>query len=122
MSWHSCYRKILIVHFSFFKRDERLQEETLDQQLGRILGEVAPTMFLSSFSETSAFFFGNFTADCPGPVACGYLMMPPLLLLSVSYFIVEYRLLDRNVLAIGSVLCPVHPRTLSMLGSKVTET
>lgn len=113
MSSHSCYRKILIVHFSFFKRDERLQEETLDQQLGRILGEVAPTMFLSSFSETSAFFFGNFTADCPGPVACGYLMMPPLLLPSVSCFI---------VLAIGGVLCPVHPRTLSMLGSKVTET
>ncbi|KAH0517385.1 Niemann-Pick C1 protein [Microtus ochrogaster] len=41
-----------------YQRDERLQEETLDQQLGRILGEVAPTMFLSSFSETSAFFFG----------------------------------------------------------------
>lgn len=56
--------------FFFFKRDERLQEETLDQQLGRILGEVAPTMFLSSFSETSAFFFGNFTVGCTRPVAC----------------------------------------------------
>jgi Niemann-Pick C1 protein len=44
----------------FFKRDERLQGETLDQQLGRVLGEVAPTMFLSSFSETSAFFLGNY--------------------------------------------------------------
>lgn len=41
-----------------YQRDERLQEETLDQQLGRILGDVAPTMFLSSFSETSAFFLG----------------------------------------------------------------
>jgi Niemann-Pick C1 protein len=41
-----------------YQRDERLQGETLDQQLGRVLGEVAPTMFLSSFSETSAFFLG----------------------------------------------------------------
>lgn len=43
----------------FFKRDERLQGETLDQQLGRVLGEVAPSMFLSSFSEAVAFFLGN---------------------------------------------------------------
>ncbi|VTJ90604.1 Hypothetical predicted protein, partial [Marmota monax] len=41
-----------------YQRDERLQGETLDQQLGRVLGEVAPSMFLSSFCETSAFFFG----------------------------------------------------------------
>ncbi|KAB1258508.1 NPC intracellular cholesterol transporter 1 [Camelus dromedarius] len=39
-----------------YQRDERLQGETLDQQLGRVLGEVAPSMFLSSFSETVAFF------------------------------------------------------------------
>ncbi|KAK7826859.1 hypothetical protein U0070_026455 [Myodes glareolus] len=88
-----------------YQRDERLQEEALDQQLGRILGEVAPTMFLSSFSETSAFFFGNFTADCTRPVACG-LIVPRLLLPFVSCFIVEYRLLDRSVLAVGGVLCP----------------
>ncbi|XP_024894322.1 NPC intracellular cholesterol transporter 1 isoform X4 [Pteropus alecto] len=41
-----------------YQRDERLQGETLDQQLGRILGEVAPSMLLSSFSETVAFFLG----------------------------------------------------------------
>ncbi|KAI5940186.1 NPC intracellular cholesterol transporter 1 [Manis javanica] len=41
-----------------YQRDERLQEETLDQQLGRVLGEVAPSIFLSSFSETIAFFLG----------------------------------------------------------------
>ncbi|XP_042636184.1 NPC intracellular cholesterol transporter 1 [Orycteropus afer afer] len=41
-----------------YQRDERLQEETLDQQVGRVLGEVAPSMFLSSFSETVAFFLG----------------------------------------------------------------
>ncbi|XP_055993909.1 NPC intracellular cholesterol transporter 1 isoform X2 [Sorex fumeus] len=41
-----------------YQRDERLQGESLDQQLGRVLGEVAPSMFLSSFSETVAFFLG----------------------------------------------------------------
>ncbi|XP_004465177.1 NPC intracellular cholesterol transporter 1 [Dasypus novemcinctus] len=41
-----------------YQRDERLQEETLDQQLGRVLGEVAPSVLLSSFSETVAFFLG----------------------------------------------------------------
>jgi len=41
-----------------YQRDERLQGETLDQQLGRVLGEVAPSMFLSSFSEAVAFFLG----------------------------------------------------------------
>ncbi|XP_032943516.1 NPC intracellular cholesterol transporter 1 isoform X2 [Rhinolophus ferrumequinum] len=41
-----------------YQRDERLQGETLDQQVGRVLGEVAPSMFLSSFSETVAFFLG----------------------------------------------------------------
>ncbi|XP_053252362.1 NPC intracellular cholesterol transporter 1 isoform X1 [Podarcis raffonei] len=42
-----------------FQRDERLQGETLDKQIGRILGDVAPSMFLSSFSETVAFLLGS---------------------------------------------------------------
>ncbi|KAM7224662.1 hypothetical protein CapIbe_024252, partial [Capra ibex] len=42
-----------------YQRDERLQGETLDQQVGRVLGEVAPSMFLSSFAETVAFFLGG---------------------------------------------------------------
>uniref|UniRef100_A0A671MMH0 Niemann-Pick C1 protein-like n=1 Tax=Sinocyclocheilus anshuiensis TaxID=1608454 RepID=A0A671MMH0_9TELE len=41
-----------------YQRDERMLEEELHQQIGRILGEVAPSMFLSSFSETVAFFLG----------------------------------------------------------------
>uniref|UniRef100_A0A8B9MT86 NPC intracellular cholesterol transporter 1 n=1 Tax=Accipiter nisus TaxID=211598 RepID=A0A8B9MT86_9AVES len=41
------------------QRDERLQGETLDKQIGRVLGDVAPSMFLSSFSETVAFFLGT---------------------------------------------------------------
>uniref|UniRef100_A0A673K6Y1 Niemann-Pick C1 protein-like n=1 Tax=Sinocyclocheilus rhinocerous TaxID=307959 RepID=A0A673K6Y1_9TELE len=41
-----------------YQRDERMPEEELHQQIGRILGEVAPSMFLSSFSETVAFFLG----------------------------------------------------------------
>ncbi|NXJ51957.1 NPC1 protein, partial [Spizaetus tyrannus] len=41
------------------QRDERIQGETLDKQIGRVLGDVAPSMFLSSFSETVAFFLGT---------------------------------------------------------------
>uniref|UniRef100_A0A8C6V3J7 Niemann-Pick disease, type C1 n=1 Tax=Neogobius melanostomus TaxID=47308 RepID=A0A8C6V3J7_9GOBI len=41
-----------------YQRDERLPDEELHQQIGRILGDVAPSMFLSSFSETVAFFLG----------------------------------------------------------------
>ncbi|XP_076838212.1 NPC intracellular cholesterol transporter 1 [Brachyhypopomus gauderio] len=41
-----------------FQRDERMQHEDLHQQIGRILGDVAPSMFLSSLSETVAFFLG----------------------------------------------------------------
>ncbi|XP_067887182.1 NPC intracellular cholesterol transporter 1 isoform X2 [Heterodontus francisci] len=42
-----------------FMRHKRLQNEPLDQQIGRVLGEVAPSIFLSSFSETVAFFLGS---------------------------------------------------------------
>lgn len=45
---------------SFFKqRDERSPQEELHQQIGRILGDIAPSLFLSSFSETVAFFLGK---------------------------------------------------------------
>lgn len=40
------------------QRDVRMSDEELHQQIGRILGDVAPSMFLSSFSETVAFFLG----------------------------------------------------------------
>lgn len=58
---------VLFFGFFFFKRDERLQGETLEQQLGRVLGEVAPSMFLSSFSEAVAFFLGNFSLNSINP-------------------------------------------------------
>ncbi|KAL6468249.1 hypothetical protein MHYP_G00239260 [Metynnis hypsauchen] len=41
------------------QRDERMQHEELHQQIGRVLGDVAPSMFLSSISETVAFFLGS---------------------------------------------------------------
>ncbi|KAM6989564.1 NPC intracellular cholesterol transporter 1 [Tautogolabrus adspersus] len=41
-----------------YQRDERMPQEELHQQIGRILGDVAPSMFLSSFSETVAFLLG----------------------------------------------------------------
>ncbi|CAL8313072.1 unnamed protein product [Gadus morhua 'NCC'] len=40
------------------QRDERMPQEELHQQIGRILGDVAPSMLLSSVSETVAFFLG----------------------------------------------------------------
>lgn len=36
-----------------------MPHEELHHQIGRILGDVAPSMFLSSFSETVAFFLGK---------------------------------------------------------------
>ncbi|CAG07097.1 unnamed protein product, partial [Tetraodon nigroviridis] len=45
------------------QRDERMPHEELHQQIGRILGDVAPSMFLSSFSETVAFFLGKFNSS-----------------------------------------------------------
>ena len=50
--------KVISVHISK-QRDERMPQEELHQQIGRILGDVAPSMFLSSFSETVAFFLGK---------------------------------------------------------------
>ncbi|XP_041848223.1 NPC intracellular cholesterol transporter 1 [Melanotaenia boesemani] len=41
-----------------YQRDERMPQEELHHQIGRILGDIAPSMFLSSFSETVAFFLG----------------------------------------------------------------
>lgn len=41
------------------QRDERMPQEELHQQIGRILGDIAPSLFLSSFSETVAFFLGK---------------------------------------------------------------
>ncbi|XP_017281567.1 NPC intracellular cholesterol transporter 1 [Kryptolebias marmoratus] len=41
-----------------YQRDERMPHEELHQQIGRILGDIAPSLFLSSFSETVAFFLG----------------------------------------------------------------
>lgn len=43
-----------------------MPQEELHQQIGRILGDVAPSMFLSSFSETVAFFLGKnlFSMKC----------------------------------------------------------
>ena len=40
-------------------RDERRETETSEQQIGRVLGEVAPSIFLSAMSETLAFFLGK---------------------------------------------------------------
>ncbi|KAL4623363.1 Niemann-Pick C1 protein [Arapaima gigas] len=48
-----------------YQRDERIAHEELHQQIGRILGDVAPSMFLSSLSETVAFFLGSALSNMP---------------------------------------------------------
>lgn len=65
-------RHVNVTYFTvfIFKRDERLQGETLDQQVGRVLGEVAPSMFLSSFAETVAFFLGKYSWNSASPAVC----------------------------------------------------
>lgn len=47
-----------------FQRDERQDGETLTQQIGRVVGEVAPSMMLSSVSMSCCFFIGALT-DMP---------------------------------------------------------
>lgn len=51
------------------QRDERMPSEELHDQIGRVLGDVAPSIFLSAFSETVAFFLGKISrlsnpSDC----------------------------------------------------------
>lgn len=41
-----------------YQRDVRMPQEELHHQIGRILGDIAPSLFLSSLSETVAFFLG----------------------------------------------------------------
>lgn len=43
------------------QRDERLAEENLVDQIGRVVGEIAPSMMLSSLSMSSCFFIGSLT-------------------------------------------------------------
>lgn len=47
-----------------FQRDERLPDETISKQIGRVVGQVAPSMMLSSLSMSSCFFIGALT-DMP---------------------------------------------------------
>lgn len=47
-----------------FQRDERLPDESMNKQIGRVVGQVAPSMMLSSLSMSSCFFIGALT-DMP---------------------------------------------------------
>ena len=47
-----------------FQRTERLPTETLEENVGRVLGDVGPSMLLSSVSESTCFFLGALT-DMP---------------------------------------------------------
>ncbi|GFY26133.1 NPC intracellular cholesterol transporter 1 [Trichonephila clavipes] len=47
-----------------FQRDEKLPDETVSKKIGRVVGQVAPSMMLSSLSMSSCFFIGALT-DMP---------------------------------------------------------
>src|SRR5699024_10785238 len=47
-----------------FQRDEKRENEELEDQIGRVVGEVAPSMLLSSLSMSACFFIGTLT-DMP---------------------------------------------------------
>ncbi|KAL3891661.1 hypothetical protein ACJMK2_003913 [Sinanodonta woodiana] len=47
-----------------YQRDQRKPDETIEEQIGRLVGNVGPSMLLSSCSESVAFFFGAMT-DMP---------------------------------------------------------
>ncbi|OTF70433.1 niemann-Pick C1 protein-like protein, partial [Euroglyphus maynei] len=44
-----------------FQRDKRRENETLVEQIGRVVGEIAPSMLLSSLSMSACFFIGTLT-------------------------------------------------------------
>lgn len=44
-----------------FQRDKRKESETLVDQIGRVVGEIAPSMLLSSLSMSACFFIGTLT-------------------------------------------------------------
>ena len=50
------------------QRDVRFPHEERYQQIGRVFGEVAPSMLLSSLSESTAFFLGTFCLPFSLPV------------------------------------------------------
>lgn len=60
-----------------------MSHEELHQQIGRILGDIAPSMFLSSFSETVAFFLGK--TEFMNPVRMFYLKIK----WQISYWLVR---------------------------------
>ena len=48
-----------ISHYILYQRDQRRNYETKEQQIGRVLGKIGPSMMLTSFTEVCAFFLGK---------------------------------------------------------------
>jgi len=72
-----------------FQRDIRLPDETVENQIGRIVGSVAPSMMLTGCSEAVAFFLGAIT-DMPAvKIFSLYAAMAVLIdfLLQISTFV-----------------------------------
>lgn len=75
--------------FTYIQRDKKKPGEDLEDQVGRVLGEVAPSMLLCSLTEAVAFFLGCLS-DMPAVqqfAACAALAIVIDFLLQVSVFV-----------------------------------
>ncbi|XP_064596791.1 NPC intracellular cholesterol transporter 1-like [Liolophura sinensis] len=72
-----------------YQRDVRLPSETREEQIGRILGKVGPSMMLTSLSESIAFFLGGLTNMPAVKIFSLYAAMAVLIdfLLQISCFV-----------------------------------
>jgi Niemann-Pick C1 protein len=72
-----------------YQRSERREGETLEQQVGRVVGQVGPSMLLTSLSESLAFFLGALTSMPAVKIFSLYAAMAVLIdfLLQISCFV-----------------------------------
>ena len=86
-----------------YQRDLRKPSETLPEHLGRVVGEVAPSMLLSSSSEATCFFLGALS-DMPAVRAfalyAGMALLIDFFMVSINICLSIHRHLDREIRAI----------------------
>uniref|UniRef100_A0A4W3I1X9 NPC1 like intracellular cholesterol transporter 1 n=1 Tax=Callorhinchus milii TaxID=7868 RepID=A0A4W3I1X9_CALMI len=81
-----------------YQRDERKEDETREEQIGRVLGNVAPSMLLCSISESICFFLGALTKMPAVRTFALYAGLSVLLdfLLQISMFVALFSLDTRR--------------------------
>ena len=54
------FNAVILVLYDVLQRDKRRSSETREEQIGRVLGKIGPSMFLTSMTEVCAFFLGGY--------------------------------------------------------------